>query len=100
MQERSNNNPSSKKEFNNAQNNIKKQQVDKRREMVTNQMAQNLENERASPSSQNNLTPPGGAMPTQAYQQASNKREARIRYIRERMNESQERLRKGFDQSK
>ncbi len=78
----------------------KEQQIKERREMVTKMQATKLENERVTPNSTHEPTPPGGAKYTADYQQASIEREQRIKAIKERMSFAQEQLRKGFDSSR
>jgi len=91
--------PNLRKEFQ-GQKNEKQECQKQNRETVTKSMADKLENQRETPVASYEPMPPGGAEKTANYQQAMIKREQRIKYIKERMSQSQERMRQNFGQSK
>jgi hypothetical protein len=92
--------PDINKDFQNAHANKKAQEQKSKRDMVTKVELDKLESQRGQPNAEPTPTPPGGAEKTGDYQQAFIKREQRIKYIKERMDAAQDRLRKGFENNK
>lgn len=93
------NKPELNKDFQQAHSNEQKKEQLKR-DIVSKMESQKLEQQRETPDASPQPNPPGGAAHTREYQVASMKREQRIKEIKERMDEAQQRLREGFDNSR
>lgn len=93
--------PDLKNDFKQAHDNKKEvQQEEQKRDIVSKMEVDKLEKERDTPHASLEPTPPGGAGYTAEYQQKAQQREERIKYIKERMAEAQERLRESWDNSR